>query len=74
MKIRIKKGDQVRVISGADRGRAGRVLRVFPETARIVIEGVNMIKRHTRPSNKNAKGGILEKEAPIHVSNVQLEH
>ena len=70
---RIKKGDMVEVISGSDRGKTGRVLRVFPEKERVVVEGVNMIKRHTRPSQRNPKGGILQKEAPIHVSNVRLQ-
>jgi large subunit ribosomal protein L24 len=74
MKISVKKGELVRVISGDDRGRTGKVLKVFPKTGRIVVEGVNLIKRHTRPSNKNPKGGILEKEAPIHLSNVRREH
>jgi large subunit ribosomal protein L24 len=61
-------------VSGDDRGRTGKVLKVFPKTGRIVIEGVNLIKRHTRPTNRNPKGGILEKEAPIHMSNVRREH
>jgi len=74
MKIRLKKGDLVRVIAGNDRGRTGRVLKVFPKAGRIVIEGVNLIKRHTRPTQRNPKGGILEKEAPIHISNVSREH
>lgn len=74
MKTRLKKGDLVRVIAGNDRGRTGKVLKVFPKTERVVIEGVNLIKRHTRPTQKNPKGGILEKEAPIHVSNVSREH
>ena len=69
---RIKKGDQVVVLSGKDRGRSGRVLRVMPKKDRLVVEGVNVIKRHTRPSQRNPKGGILEKEAPIHISNVKL--
>jgi len=70
---RIKKNDLVVVISGSDTGKSGRVLRVFPDKGRIVVEGVNMIKRHTRPSQKNPKGGILAKEAPIHISNVKLK-
>ena len=74
MKVSVKKGDSVRVISGDDRGRTGKVLKVFPKTNRVVVEGVNLIKRHTRPSNKNPKGGIVEKEAPIHQSNVRREH
>jgi len=74
MKIRIKKGDTVRILAGDDLGRIGRVLKVFPKTGRVVVEGVNLIKRHTRPSQRNPKGGILEKEAPIHLSNVRKEH
>jgi large subunit ribosomal protein L24 len=74
MKMSVKKGELVRVVSGDDRGRTGKVLKVFPKTGRIVIEGVNLIKRHTRPTNRNPKGGILEKEAPIHMSNVRREH
>ena len=73
MSVRIKKGDQVVVLSGKYRGKAGRVLRVLPKKDRVVVEGVNVIKRHTRPSQRNPKGGILEKEAPIHVSNVRLK-
>ncbi|MBI3873061.1 MAG: 50S ribosomal protein L24 [candidate division Zixibacteria bacterium] len=69
----IKKGDVVLVIAGSDRGRSGRVLRVFPDKGRLVVEGVNMIKRHTRPSQRNPKGGIVEKEAPVHISNVKLQ-
>lgn len=74
MKTKIRKGDTVRVLAGNDLGRVGRVLKVFPKTSRVVVEGVNLIKRHTRPTQKNPKGGILEKEAPIHVSNVRKEH
>ncbi|PJA29501.1 MAG: 50S ribosomal protein L24 [candidate division Zixibacteria bacterium CG_4_9_14_3_um_filter_46_8] len=68
--MRIKKDDTVRVISGNDRGKTGKVLVVFPERRRIIIEGVNMIKRHSRPSSHNRKGGIISKEASIDVSNV----
>ena len=67
---RIVKGDQVLVISGNDRGKTGKVLAVFPEKQRVLVEGVNFVKRHTRPSQKDPKGGIQEREAPIHVSNV----
>ena len=69
----IKKNDNVLVISGRDRGKRGRVLRVIPDKQRVVVEGVNFIKRHTRPNpQKNIKGGIVESEAPLHASNVQL--
>jgi large subunit ribosomal protein L24 len=69
----IKKNDEVYVLRGKDRGKTGRVLIVIPQNEKIVVEGVQMIKRHTRPNpQKNIKGGIVEKEAPIHVSNVAL--
>lgn len=70
--MRIRKNDMVIVISGDQRGRQGRVLKVFPEKNRVIVEGVNLIKRHTRPSQKNQQGGIIEKEGPVHVSNVML--
>ena len=69
----IKKGDTVVVLSGKYRGKTGRVLRVVPKKDRVVVEGVNMIHRHTRPTQRHPKGGIVEKEAPIHISNVRLE-
>jgi large subunit ribosomal protein L24 len=68
--MRIHKGDQVVVITGPYKGVRGRVLRVMRKEDRLVIEGVNMRKKHQRPSNRNAQGGIVEREAPIHVSNV----
>jgi large subunit ribosomal protein L24 len=69
----IRKNDQVVVRSGKDRGKKGRVLKVLTEKNRVVVEGVNVIKRHTRPNpQKNIKGGIVEREAPIHASNVML--
>jgi large subunit ribosomal protein L24 len=69
----IKKNDEVFIMRGKDRGRTGRVLIVLPKDKKIVVEGVQMIKRHTRPNpQKNIKGGIVEKEAPIHISNVAL--
>lgn len=67
---RIVKGDEVLVISGAGRGKTGKVLAVLPAKQRVIVEGVNFVKRHTRPSQKNPQGGILEREAAIHVSNV----
>jgi len=70
--MKIRKNDQVVVISGNHRGRKGKVLKVFPDSQRVIIEGINLIKRHTRPSQRNPQGGIVEKEAPIHVSNVML--
>lgn len=68
--MHIRKGDTVVVITGKYKGRRGRVLRVLPKEDRLLVEGVNMMKRHTKPSNRNQQGGIVEREAPIHVSNV----
>lgn len=70
MAARIKKGDRVVVLTGRDRGRQGNVIRVFPTESRLLVEGVNLVQRHTRPSQVNPQGGIVNKEAPIHVSNV----
>ena len=69
----IKKNDNVIVTAGSDRGKRGRVLRVLPDKGRLVVEGVNFIKRHTKPNpQKNVKGGIVEREAPLSASNVQI--
>jgi large subunit ribosomal protein L24 len=69
----IRKNDQVQVIAGRDKGKAGRVLEVEPRKNRVYVEHVNMVKRHTRPNPaKQIRGGILEKEGPVHVSNVAL--
>lgn len=70
--MKVKKNDTVVVIAGAYKGRQGRVIAVFPEKDRVLVEGVNMVKRHTKPNPKNQQGGIIEKEAPIHVSNVKV--
>ena len=70
--MRIKKKDKVRIIAGNDRGKEGEVLKVFPRTGRIIVEKVNMIKRHQRTSQNNPQGGIIEKEGPIDASNVML--
>ena len=67
---RIVKGDVVLVVSGNDRGKTGKVLAIFPEKQRVIVEGVNFIKRHTRPSQKNPQGGVVEREAAVHLSNV----
>ena len=73
MAMSIRKNDQVIVRAGKDRGKKGRVLSVIPGRNRVIVEGVNLIKRHTRPNpQKNIKGGIVEREAPIHASNVML--
>src|SRR5262245_49157104 len=69
----IKKNDEVYILRGKDRGKTGRVLIVRPKDQKIVVEGAQMIKRHTRPNpQRNIKGGIVEKEAPIHISNVAI--
>jgi large subunit ribosomal protein L24 len=70
--LTIRKGDKVRVISGKDKGKEGKVLRALPEKERVVVENVHMIKKATRPSQKNRQGGIIEMEGTIHVSNVML--
>ena len=70
--VRIRKGDQVVVISGKEKGKTGRVLRVFPQKQRAIVERVNFVKKHTKPSQKNRQGGIVEKEASLHVSNLLL--
>ena len=74
--LKIRRGDQVRVMTGKDRGKEGRILAVFPQDRRIIIEGVNMIKRHLKlraaRGRSGQEGGIISKEAPVHVSNVQI--
>ena len=70
--MKIAKNDNVEVISGAHKGRKGKVLKVFLKTERIVVEGVNLQKRHTKPRSQQDPGGIVEKEGPIHISNVKL--
>jgi len=70
--MKIKKNDTVMVITGNDRGKTGKVLKVFPKESRVIVEGINLRKRHTKPSQRNPQGGILEKEAPIHISNVMI--
>jgi len=73
VKTKIKKNDQVLVISGKDRGARGKVLRVLPSRSMAIVERVNLFKRHTRPNpQKGIQGGILEKEAPIHLSNLMV--
>ena len=70
--MRVKKNDTVRVIAGEDKGKEGKILKVFPDTNRVIVEKVNLIKRHTRPSKSVPQGGIIEKEAPINATNVML--
>ena len=71
-KLSIRTGDKVRVLAGKDKGKEAKVLAVYPHKERVVLERVNLIKKATRPTQKNPKGGILEIEAPIHVSNVAI--
>ncbi len=70
--MKIHKNDTVIVIAGNNKGSKGKVLKVFPKTERVIVEGVNIRKKHTKPTQKNPQGGIVEKEAPIHVSNVMI--
>ena len=72
MAAKIKKGDRVVVLTGKDKGRQGSVLKVFPKEARVLVEGLNMVQRHTRPTQFDPQGGIKNKEAPLHVSNVAI--
>ncbi len=71
-KLHIKKGDTVQVIAGEDLGKKGRVLEIISKTDRAIVEGVNIIKKHTKPNTQYPNGGIVEKEAPIHISNLML--
>nr|WP_156779943.1 50S ribosomal protein L24 [Ammonifex degensii] len=70
--MHVKKGDTVLVLTGKDAGKKGKVLRVIPEEQRVIVEKVNIVKRHMRPTRQFPQGGIIEKEAPIHASNVML--
>ena len=70
--MKIIKGDTVQVITGNDKGKTGRVIKVFLNKERVVVEGVNMVKKHARPTQENPQGGIIEKEATIHISNVMM--
>ena len=72
IKLKIKKGDKVVVITGKDKGKTGEVLRVLPKDSRLVVQGVNMVKRHTKPTQRQPRGGILEKEGSVEASNVAL--
>jgi large subunit ribosomal protein L24 len=72
MAARIRKDDTVVVITGKDKGRTGKVLKVMPKEDRVLVEGVNMVRRHTKPDIAHPQGGVIAKEAPMHVSNVAL--
>ena len=71
-KLHIRKGDTVRILSGKDRGKSGRVLVVFPAKQTAIVEGIKMVSKHMKPSQQNPNGGIVEQEAPIHISNLML--
>lgn len=70
-KLKVKKGDEVVVIAGKDKGKKGKIVKVIPDESRVIVDGINMIKRHTKPSRTSA-GGIVAKASPLHVSNVML--
>ena len=71
-KFHVKKNDLVTVIAGKEKGKVGKILTVFPKKKRVIVEKINMIKRHTRPSAKNRQGGIIEREGTIHITNVMV--
>ena len=70
--MKIKKGDTVQIITGNNAGKTGRIIKVFLDKNRVVVEGANMVKKHARPTQDNPQGGIIEKEATIHISNVMM--
>ena len=70
--MKIKKGDIVQLITANDVGKSGRVIKVYPEKEKIIVEGLNMVKKHARPTQENPQGGIMEKEAAVHISNVMI--
>ncbi|MDR1725353.1 MAG: 50S ribosomal protein L24 [Bacteroidales bacterium] len=72
MKLHVKKGDTVKVIAGNSKGNTGKVLLVYPDKNRAIVEGLNKVKKHQKPQAKNTQGGIIEKESPIHISNLML--
>mgnify|MGYP001851971990 FL=1 len=69
--MKIKTNDQVLVLAGKDKGKTGRVLKALPKENRVIVEGINLVKKHQKPNNANENGGIFDMEAPIHVSNVK---
>ncbi|RME69794.1 MAG: 50S ribosomal protein L24 [Verrucomicrobia bacterium] len=70
--MHVKRGDEVVVINGAHKGKRGKILEVFPKKQRAIVEGVNIVKKHVRKSEENPEGGIVEREAPLHVSKLML--
>ena len=71
-KLHVRTGDQVLIIAGKDRGKKGKVLQVLPKAERVLVEGVNLVKKTVRPNDDNPEGGIVEKEASLHISNVKV--
>jgi large subunit ribosomal protein L24 len=72
MSFRLRKNDTVQVITGEFKGKTGKIIKVFPEKQRALVEGLNIVKRHTKPNQKNQQGGIVQKEAPMQISNLML--
>jgi large subunit ribosomal protein L24 len=72
VKLKIKKGDTVFVIAGDDKGKKGRVLEIITDKNRAIVEGINMVSKHTKPNAKHPQGGIIKQEAPIHISNLMV--
>ncbi|OGQ13916.1 MAG: 50S ribosomal protein L24 [Deltaproteobacteria bacterium RIFCSPHIGHO2_02_FULL_40_11] len=71
VRLHVKKNDLVQVISGKEKGKTGKILRALPKQYKVIVEKLNMVKKHTKPTQKNPQGGIVQKEMPIHVSNVK---
>ena len=72
VKLHVKKGDTVQILAGKDKGKQGKIISALPNKAKVIVEGINKVKRHSKPSLKVPQGGIVSKEMPIHISNVQL--
>lgn len=70
--MKLKKGDQVLVLTGRDSGKKGKILKIFPKSNQVIVEGIHLIKKHQRPSRENPKGGMVERETKIHFSNLKL--
>ncbi len=71
-KFKIKKGDNVRVIAGAQKGSEGKIVKILSKSKRVIVEGINIVKKHTKPNAQNPQGGIVEKEGSIHISNLSI--
>lgn len=71
-KFKIKKGDNVRVIAGAQKGSEGKIVEILSKSKRVIVEGINIVKKHTKPNAQNPQGGIIEKEGSIHISNLSI--